>query len=116
MRARPAASRCVSAEPSIDLMVSGAHLQAPGPAADLETMTSLTTRATPEQLYRLLADNATDLITLHDVHGRFLYASPSLMALTGRAPEDVLGLPCWAMIHPADIAGVQRVMHNAVVE
>ena len=33
-------------------------------------MTSLTTRATPERLYRLLADNATDVITLLDAEGR----------------------------------------------
>jgi hypothetical protein len=35
-------------------------------------MASSTTRATPERLYRLLADNATDVVTLHDLSGRYL--------------------------------------------
>jgi PAS domain-containing protein len=41
-------------------------------------MPSVTTRITPEQLYRLLADNATDVVTLHDLAGRYLYVSPSM--------------------------------------
>jgi hypothetical protein len=32
-------------------------------------MPSPTTRTSPEQLYRLLADNATDVVTLHDLAG-----------------------------------------------
>ena len=56
-------------------------------------MTSATTRTTPEQLYRLLADNATDVVTLHDLAGHYLYVSPSVMTLGGYEPEDIIGQP-----------------------
>ena len=56
-------------------------------------MTSATTRTTPEQLYRLLADNATDVVTLHDLAGHYLYVSPSVEpAVLGR-DDLALDLP-----------------------
>ena len=79
-------------------------------------MTSATTRTTPEQLYRLLADNATDVVTLHDLAGHYLYVSPSVQTLGGYAPEDVIGEACWKYIHPDDIAPVQKEMLRAVAE
>jgi diguanylate cyclase (GGDEF)-like protein/PAS domain S-box-containing protein len=79
-------------------------------------MTSATTRTTPEQLYRLLADNATDVVTLHDLAGHYLYVSPSVRTLGGYAPEDLIGQACWKFIHPEDISPVQQEMARAVVE
>jgi diguanylate cyclase (GGDEF)-like protein/PAS domain S-box-containing protein len=79
-------------------------------------MTSATTRTTPEQLYRLLADNATDVVTLHDLAGHYLYVSPSVTTLGGYQPEDVIGQACWRFMHPEDIGPVQREMARAVVE
>ena len=79
-------------------------------------MTSATTRTTPEQLYRLLADNATDVVTLHDLAGHYLYVSPSVTTLGGYQPEDVIGQACWRFMHPEDIAPVQQEMARAVVE
>ena len=70
-------------------------------------MTSLTTRATPERLYRLLADNATDVVTLLDAEGRHLYVSPSVRALSGYEPEEVIGAEGWSFIHPHDLAHLQ---------
>ena len=79
-------------------------------------MTSATTRTTPEQLYRLLADNATDVVTLHDLVGHYLYVSPSVQTLGGYAPEDIVGQSCWNFIHPDDVAPVQQEMGRAVLE
>ncbi|MDP9136142.1 MAG: sensor domain-containing diguanylate cyclase, partial [Actinomycetota bacterium] len=70
-------------------------------------MTSLTTRATPEQLYRLLADNATDVITLLDSEGRHLYVSPSVTALAGYDPDEIVGADGWSFIHPDDLPHLQ---------
>jgi diguanylate cyclase (GGDEF)-like protein/PAS domain S-box-containing protein len=70
-------------------------------------MASSTTRATPERLYRLLADNATDVVTLHDMSGRYLYVSPSMRAFGGHSPDALIGAACWKLMHPDDIASVQ---------
>ncbi|MGZ8647655.1 MAG: PAS domain-containing protein, partial [Solirubrobacteraceae bacterium] len=70
-------------------------------------MTSLTTRATPERLYRLLAHNATDVVTLLDAEGRHLYVSPSVRALSGYEPEEVVGAEGWSFIHPHDLPHLQ---------
>jgi PAS domain S-box-containing protein len=83
-------------------------LQFRGPGADPTDMASTTTRATPERLYRLLADNATDVVTLHDLSGRYLYVSPSMKAFGGYAPEDLIGIACWKLMHPDDVASVQQ--------
>jgi diguanylate cyclase (GGDEF)-like protein/PAS domain S-box-containing protein len=79
-------------------------------------MPSVTTRTTPEQLYRLLADNATDVVTLHDLAGHYLYVSPSVKTLGGYAPEDIIGRSCWEFTHPDDIGHLQQEMVRAVVE
>jgi diguanylate cyclase (GGDEF)-like protein/PAS domain S-box-containing protein len=74
------------------------------------TMASDQTRATPERLYRLLADNATDVVTLHDVTGRYRYVSPSITSLTGYTPEELLGTPSGDLVHPDDIGAVRERM------
>ena len=44
-----------------------------------------------EEDYRLLAENATDLITRHDLEGRVLYASPAAADSMGLDPDAMLG-------------------------
>ncbi|GAK55096.1 multi-sensor hybrid histidine kinase [Candidatus Vecturithrix granuli] len=43
-----------------------------------------------EQKYRLLAENATDVIWTLDLQGRFTYVSPSVKRLRGYTPEEVM--------------------------
>jgi diguanylate cyclase (GGDEF)-like protein/PAS domain S-box-containing protein len=79
-------------------------------------MASDPTRATPERLYRLLADNATDIVTLHDVTGRYRYVSPSIAWLTGYAPDALLGTPSGDLVHPEDLPGVREQMASIGTE
>jgi diguanylate cyclase (GGDEF)-like protein/PAS domain S-box-containing protein len=79
-------------------------------------MPSVTTTTTPEQLYRLLADNATDVVTLHDLSGYYRYVSPSVTTLGGYEPEEIIGRSCWKLMHPDDVADVQQAMVRAVTE
>ncbi len=46
-----------------------------------------------EKLFRLLAENSTDVIWKMSFEGTFLYVSPSVTALTGYTPEEVLKIP-----------------------
>ncbi|MFQ3652617.1 MAG: PAS domain S-box protein, partial [Gemmataceae bacterium] len=55
-----------------------------------------------EERYRLLAENATDLITALDGDGRLLYVSPMCQHLLGLTPEQMIGLPWQTFLHPED--------------
>jgi PAS domain S-box-containing protein len=55
-----------------------------------------------ESRYRMLADNATDMITLRDAEHRGLYASPACRRMLGYEPEEFLGLSVPELIHPDD--------------
>lgn len=59
-----------------------------------------------ESRYRLLADNAGDLITRHSADGRIIFASPAAMRLTGLESERMIGLSPSALSHPSDRADV----------
>src|SRR4051794_19872915 len=55
-----------------------------------------------EDQYRLLAENATDVVSRLDRQGRFVYISPSIEALTGWAPGELLGRTAGDLTHPDD--------------
>ena len=63
--------------------------------------------AQSEARYRLLAENATDLIMHHDVEGRVTYISPSVLPATGYAPDDVIGTSILEWIDPRDMPQVR---------
>lgn len=54
------------------------------------------------RLYRLLAENTTDLVALHDLEGRFSYVSPSARRLLGVSAEEMMGQHPSAFCHPED--------------
>jgi cell cycle sensor histidine kinase DivJ len=58
-------------------------------------------------MYRFLADNAMDLITRHSSDGVIRFASPASQALLGRLPDEMLGHPLQALVHPDDLNTVQ---------
>jgi PAS domain S-box-containing protein len=57
-----------------------------------------------EERYRLIAENTSDLISMLDEHGCYIYASPSYRQVTGYEPADLIGLPSITHIHPEDHA------------
>ena len=65
--------------------------------------------AESERHYRLLSETATDWIALVDTEARFTYSSPSIVALLGRAPDEVLGKTLADVLHPED---VERAVKN----
>ncbi|HSC18779.1 MAG TPA: PAS domain-containing sensor histidine kinase [Rhizomicrobium sp.] len=64
-------------------------------------------------MYRFLADNAMDLITLHEGDGRILFASPAAQGLLGRAPESLLQIAPASLAHPEDTRAMQRAFAEA---
>jgi PAS domain S-box-containing protein len=55
-----------------------------------------------EEKYRFVAEHAQDLITITDKIGNFNYVSPSILNLTGFAPEELIGKDIFELIHPDD--------------
>ncbi|MGH7011977.1 MAG: PAS domain-containing sensor histidine kinase, partial [Caulobacteraceae bacterium] len=55
-----------------------------------------------EARYRLLADNATDLIVRTDRKGAILYMSPACQSM-GWEPEELIGRNCAEQVHPDDL-------------
>ncbi len=55
-----------------------------------------------ESRYRLLAESATDVISLRDRSGRYRYMSPSVTAVSGRRPEEHIGRQASEFVHPDD--------------
>ena len=55
-----------------------------------------------EERYRLLAENANDMITRHDDKGRVVFASPAAQQLLGEPVQKVLGDGLFERVHVAD--------------
>ncbi|MFZ6027153.1 MAG: HD domain-containing phosphohydrolase [Chloroflexota bacterium] len=61
-----------------------------------------------EARFRLLAENATDMISRHSPEGYYLYVSPAGQTLLGYQPEEMLGCSAYDFIHPEDMPAVIR--------
>ncbi len=60
-----------------------------------------------EARYRLLADQANDIITVFDLEGRFDYVSPAAQKVLGYKPEDLIGRNVRAIVIPEDFERTQ---------
>jgi len=65
-----------------------------------------------EARFRLLAENALDVISLHDLDGRFSYISPSCQRVLGYAQADLIGHDGYEFVHPNDIETVHEKLHQ----
>ena len=64
--------------------------------------------AKSEARFRLLADNASDIVTESDLDGRFRYVSPAVEAVTGYTVGEVVGRHAVEFVHPDDRDRVAR--------
>ncbi|MGD0708412.1 MAG: PAS domain S-box protein [Anaerolineaceae bacterium] len=58
---------------------------------------------TSTERFRLLAENATDVITLYNPDSSTVYISPSIEHLLGYTPDQLLGKDPFEVLHPDDI-------------
>jgi len=59
-----------------------------------------------EEMFRLITENADDLITVIARDGRRLYDSPSYLKAFGYTNDDLQGVPIADQIHPGDHAAI----------
>ncbi|MGQ0643802.1 MAG: diguanylate cyclase [Gemmatimonadaceae bacterium] len=57
-----------------------------------------------EVRFRLLAENASDVVSLHDLDGQALYVSPSCERVFGFTPDEMARMRPLTMVHPEDRA------------
>ena len=69
----------------------------------------VTERVSRELLFRLLVENASDIIAIYDASGAPRYASPSIERVLGYEPGEALAaMDAPEMVHPEDRAWVQE--------
>ncbi len=61
-----------------------------------------------EARYRLLADNANDVISRHAPNGEITYVSPSVRSLLGHDPEALVGRNAYEMFPAQDVATTRQ--------
>lgn len=58
--------------------------------------------AEEKRKYKLITENATDMISRHAPDGTYLYVSPASKELTGYSPEELVGKNAFETMHPSD--------------
>lgn len=66
-----------------------------------------------ESLYELVSQNSTDLISLHEGVGKFLFISVSVEEILGFEPLELLGKSLLNLIHKKDRGNFQDAMERA---
>lgn len=59
-----------------------------------------------ESQFRLLAENSSDIISRHDIHGNILYISPACCTLLGYEPAELIGQLVTQFVHPEDTKSI----------
>ena len=67
-----------------------------------------------ERRFRLLAENMTDLVCLHEPDGSYRYVSPSSRRILGYGPEGLRRKVHYDLVHPEDREHVQNVFHDVL--
>jgi PAS domain S-box-containing protein len=70
-----------------------------------------------EERYRLIADNTSDVIWLYDMaEDGYSYVSPSVFAMRGFRPEEVIGQKLAAPLSPASAEKVTRLLRDLIAQ
>ncbi len=67
-----------------------------------------------EELYRLLAENTSDMISRHLPDSTYLYVSPACRTMFGYEPEELIGRRAFDFMHPDDVVRVMATCQEAV--
>lgn len=74
----------------------------------------ITQYAESENRFRIIAENAHDVIVLMDYKGEILYVSPSIERVFGFDPEEFMENPPFHNVHPEDISFVRSIYKQAI--
>ena len=84
---------------------SGEHAGFVGSLEDVTSeMEALRQLAAREAEYRMLAENSSDFLARHAPDGTYRYASPASVAITGYAPDELIGTSPFRLVPDEDRA------------
>ena len=66
-----------------------------------------------EQLFRLISENAADMIAVVDMNGRRLYNSPAYKKVLGYSSKELRATSSFQQIHPDDLSKVRAAAEQA---
>ncbi|XXM72642.1 PAS domain S-box protein [Lysinibacillus sphaericus] len=64
-----------------------------------------------DEKYRLLAENSSDIINLHEPDGSYIYLSPSISSI-GFSPDELAGSHPFDIIHPQDQPKIEKILSS----
>jgi len=99
---RPAAFFLPMNLPSLTLLGITAFLAGVSLYQQLRLRRTKQRTTTREELFRIIGENAADMIAVVNVDGRRLYNSPSYERTLGYSPEELGSTSAFAQIHPED--------------
>ena len=67
-----------------------------------------------ERHYRMLADNATDVVIHSGADGRITWVSPSVHTILGRRPAELVGSRVTDFMHPADVERTRAIIRETL--
>jgi diguanylate cyclase (GGDEF)-like protein/PAS domain S-box-containing protein len=67
-----------------------------------------------ELRYRLIAENATDVISTMDMNHKYTYVSPSIARMRGYSPEEIVGATLAQTLTPASVEVSRRALAQAL--
>ncbi len=65
-----------------------------------------------KEIYRLLAENTTDIISVYDIDGTIEFTSEAIHLLCGYTPKEIIGTSELQYVHPDDRDKVSLAMKN----
>lgn len=68
-----------------------------------------------QERYKLITENANDIVSLMDTEGRYIFISPSIKDKMGYTPEEMLGRKTIEFIHEDDLKDVISGMKEALI-
>ena len=69
-----------------------------------------------EAHFRLLAENASDMISRLHLNGQMFYVSPACKTILGYAPEEMIGMKSFDLIHDEDLPEIREMFKQTPVE
>ncbi len=65
-----------------------------------------------EEMFRLIAENSNDIISIHPENGSIEYVSPSVKHILGYIPDDLTGSPGIKLVYEEDLGELQACKKN----
>lgn len=72
--------------------------------------------AIKESLYKLVSENSTDLIAIHELDATYKFVSPSAREIMGYTSDELIGKSPYDFIHPEDIGRLKKGPHEGTLE